>query len=112
MYYENPDGVSVHDGFPNPATDAALQNLDLNRLLVWHSVSTFFMAVDGNDWQDQGIYQGDIAIIDRALNPKLIDRVVWLRDSEFRVSPLHKVPEGSEVWGVVTAIIHRFRSWT
>lgn len=108
-YHENPDGVSVHDGFPNPATDISLQSLDLNSLLIQNSASTFFMLIQGNDWARQGIFADDVAIIDRALAPKPNDPVVWIRDDIFTISPRHKLPEGAEVWGTVTAIIHRYR---
>jgi DNA polymerase V len=109
MYYENPDGVSVHDGFPNPATDSSLQAIDLNSLLVRHSASTYFMNIAGNEWARQGIFSGDLAIVDRALAPKPNDPVVWIREDVFTISPRHKLPEGAEVWGTITSVIHRFR---
>jgi hypothetical protein len=85
MYYNNPSGVSVHDGFPNPATDTSLQNIDLNRLLVRHSASTYFMRISGND------------------------PAIWVKDDGFAISPKHKIPEQAEVWGSVTAVIHQYR---
>lgn len=109
MYYQNPDGVQVHDGFPNPAADSSLQMIDLNALLVRNSASTFFMQVAGNDWAGQGIFAGDLAIIDRALQPKPNDPVAWVRDDEFAISPHHKLPEGAVTWGVVTSVVHRYR---
>lgn len=109
MYYSNPDGVSVHDGFPNPATDISLQNIDLNTLLVWHSASTYFMHIVSNEWANRGIFAGDIAIVDRALSPKPNDPVVWIHQDAFAISPRHKLPENAEVWGTITAIIHRYR---
>lgn len=112
MYYENPDGVSVHNGFPNPATDTSLQSIDLNSMLIRHSASTFLMRIAGNEWAKQGIYEGDIAIVDRALSARGNDPVVWTRHSELVISPKHKIPEGAEVWGAITAIIHQYRSST
>lgn len=109
MYFQQPNGVSVHDGFPNPAADSSLQTIDLNSLLVRNGASTFFMQVAGNDWARQGIFAGDLALIDRALQPKPNDPVVWVKDDEFALSPCHKLPEDAEAWGVVTATIHRFR---
>ncbi len=109
MYYENPGGVSVHDGFPNPATDSSLQTLDLNQLLIQNSASTYFMRIAGNDWARQGIFADDIAIVDRAMGPKPNDPVVWVWGSELCISPRHKLPRGAEVWGVVTAVIHQYR---
>ncbi len=109
MYYSNPQGVSVHDGFPNPAADSTLQNIDLNRLLVRHSASTFFMRIEGSGWERLGIFAGDLAIVDRALDAKPNDPVGWIKDGEFAISPLHKLPAQAEVWGVVTSVIHQYR---
>ncbi len=109
MYYQNPDGVSVHDGFPNPAADSSLQTIDLNSLLVQHTASTYFMRIAGNDWAKQGIFAGDLAIVDRALVPYGNDPVVWIHEEEFAISPKHKIPEDAEVWGVITSIIHQYR---
>src|SRR4030095_17150265 len=86
MYYENPSGVSVHTGFPNPATDASLQGIDLNKLLIQNGASTFLMRVSGNDWQAVGIWDGDLAIIDRALGPKKTDLIIWIHRDEFAIS--------------------------
>ena len=109
MYFQQPSGVSVHDGFPNPAADSSLQNIDLNSLLVRNSASTFFMQIAGNNWARMGIFDQDTAIVDRALQPKPSDPVIWIKDDDFALSPCHKVPEGAETWGVVTAVIHRYR---
>jgi SOS-response transcriptional repressor LexA len=110
MYYENPDGVSVHTGFPNPAADSSLQGIDLNNLLIWHSASTFLMQIRGNQWQEIGIFDQDIAIIDRALKPRPIDPVVWQHEGEFAISNYSSLKEGYRVFGTVTSIIHRYRS--
>lgn len=109
MYYENPDGVSVHDGFPNPATDSSLQSLDLNSLLIHHTLSTYLMRIEGNDWTRIGIFDGDIAIIDRALGAKPNDPVIWIHEDIFAISPRHKLPKEAVVWGTITAIIHQYR---
>jgi hypothetical protein len=109
MNYENPDGVSVHDGFPNPATDSSLQLLDLNQLLIRHRISTYFMRIAGSDWRELGVFSGDIAIIDRALKPKNNDLVIWWEGESFRLSPKHAVPLDTPTWGVVTSTIHQFR---
>jgi len=108
-YYENPDGVSIHGGFPNPATDASLQGIDLNKLLIKNSAATYLMRIAGNQWQTSGIFHGDLLIIDRALAPKKTDLVIWWNDGSFAISPRRRVPEGSEVWGVVAAAIHQYR---
>ena len=106
------DGVSVHTGFPNPAIDQLSQSpkltLDLNRLLIRSTVSTFLFRIQGHTWADQGIYDGDIAVIDRAMSPRANDLVISLESNDFRLSRLAQYLTDDEPWGVVTSIIHQF----
>lgn len=109
MDYKTPDGVSIHDGFPNAAADMSLQLLDLNKLLIRHRISTYFMRISDSDWQEQGIFKGDLVIVNRALKPRLNDLVIWWEAERFIISPKHSVPVDTPTWGVVTATIHQFR---
>lgn len=109
-YYQSPDAAAEHRGFPNAATDVSLQALDLNQLLIQNPVSTFMMRIAGNDFRGQGIFHGDLVIIDRAMNPKQNDLVAWLNSDEFAISPRHRLSEEALVWGVVTSVIHEFRT--
>ncbi|MEO8862967.1 MAG: S24 family peptidase [Candidatus Saccharimonadales bacterium] len=101
-------GVSVHEGFPNPATDTSLQPIDLNSLLVPRRASTYLMRISGDDWADQGIFAGDIAIIDKALSANSNDLVAWIHEDSFVLSPRHAVAQDAEVWGTITAVIHQY----
>ena len=107
-----PPGVSLHTGFPNPAADSTLGQLDLNRLLVPRPASTFLFRVRGNEWESAGIFDGDIAIIDRAPSARANNLVLYASETtgEFSVCRLRVVPADAEVWGVVTAIIHQLAS--
>lgn len=104
-------GVSVHAGFPNPAADKSLRSLDLNRLLVQNSASTYYFRVRGNDWENIGIFDGDIAVLDRALDARPNDLVIWWHESpdEFTISACKDLPQEASAWGVVTSTIHQFR---
>ncbi len=110
MYYENPEGVSVHMGFPNPAADASLQGIDLNKILIQNTLSTFMMRIEGNDWQQIGIFDGSLVLIDRALGARPNDLVIWWQGSTFAISHRHRMAKTGEVWGVVTAVIQQYRS--
>lgn len=105
------NGVSVHRGFPNPAADKAFTTLDLNTLLIEHSLSTYYFRIAGDDWQDRGIFDGDIIIADRALDARPDDLVIWWQDDsgEFSISACRSMPKEARSWGVVTAAIHQFR---
>lgn len=111
MHEERETGVSEHAGFPNPATDTSMPALDFNKLLIAHRASTYMFRVQGNDWQDAGIHDGDIAVIDRALDARNGDVVLWWSDSqgEFAIGKKSAMPPSSAIWGVVTATIHQFR---
>ena len=106
---DNTVGVSVHAGFPNPGDDRSHGGLDLNQLLVARPTSTFVFQIDGGEWESWGIFSGDMAIVDRAPDPRRADLIIWWRGSEFAISRYSTLPRGATVWGVVTAIIHQFR---
>lgn len=98
-------------GFPNAAADAADVPLDLNRLVVSHPASTFYMRMGSNTWENLGVNQGDILVIDRSSTPKANDLAVITDGDEFGlirvpVKPLAGL-EDVQVWGVVTWVIQQ-----
>jgi len=103
------DGVSVHAGFPNPAADRRLRGLDLNQLLIQTPSSTFIFRIRGEEGITQGIFDGDIAVVDRAANPRPADYVLWHDGERFKLSRPSRMAEGAIQWGVITAIIHQYR---
>lgn len=103
------DGVAIHTGFPNPAIDASLKDLDLNQLLIAHSASSYLMRIAGTHWQHLGIFDGDIAIIDRSLTARPNDIVVWWKEDSFTLSHLSQIPKQAVVFGIVTSTIHIFK---
>jgi hypothetical protein len=107
---EQDDSIVIHAGFPNPATDKSLVNLDLNQLLIQRPVSTFLFRISGSEWAKIGIFDQDIAIVDRALSPRSHEPVIWWNEQgQFSISASKDVPPDSTVWGVVTSIVHQYR---
>ena len=104
-------GVSIHAGFPNPAAerDTSTMALSLNQLLVRHPSSTFFFRLHGRGWEEQGVFDGDIAVIDRALTPRSEDLVVIWQESGFTVTRFRQAPLSITNFGVITSIIHEYR---
>lgn len=104
-------GVSVHAGFPNAATDSGGngQALDFNQMLVRNPSSTFCFRIRGHAHENHGIYDGDIAAVDRALAPRPEDLVVYFPEDSFVMQRYRSVPKNTEIWGVVTATIHLHR---
>ncbi len=109
-FYDASQGVTEHTGFPNPATDSYMVSLDITNELVKHPASTFFMEIAGNNWEQMGIFAGDIAIIDRALEPRKTDTIICWQADSFIMKKLPHVPRGTTIWGVVTNIVHKLRS--
>jgi len=107
------DGVSVHTGFPNPALERRGNSqplaLDLNRLLIRQASSTYLFRVAGHLWADQGIFDGDIAVIDRAAQAHSRDLIITWREKDMVLIRQNQLTEEDKPWGVVTAIIHQYR---
>lgn len=119
----------VQAGFPSPGDDLESSPLDTNELLVKNPAATFFMRVGGKSMQDSGIYEGDIVVVDRSLDPKDKDIVVAVVNGSFTLkilelyagkpvlAPSNKdfssISFGEEdemsVWGVVTSVIRKIR---
>ena len=78
----------IKAGFPTPAEDYLQESLDFNRDLIKHPESTFYGRVDGDSMIDAGICDGDIAVIDRSIDPQDGDVVVGYVNGEFKIKYL------------------------
>ena len=119
----------VKAGFPSPAEDIR-EKLDLMKLLVRHKASTFFFRVSGVSMVDADMDEGDIIIVDRAVEPYNGCKAVCYIDGEYTVKrmeildgsvrlmpanelntkykPIEINPDNSfMVWGVVTYVIKK-----
>lgn len=74
----------VKAGFPSPAEDIR-EKLDLMKLLVRHKASTFFFRVSGVSMVDADMDEGDIIIVDRAVDPYNGCKAVCYIDGEYTV---------------------------
>ncbi len=90
-------GCPVAAGFPSPAEDWIECRLDLNRDLIKHPVATFYVRVRGNSMIDEGLKDGNIAIVDRAAETCNGHVVVARVGAEFTIKKLRITPEG-EIW--------------
>ena len=111
----------VSAGFPSPAEDYAQKRLDINDYLVRNPVSTFFFTVKGDSMKEADIFEGDILVVDRSIEPthghiviafvngeRLVKRLsirdgrVTLLAGNPEYPPLKLRPGNElEVWGVV-----------
>ena len=74
----------VMAGFPSPAEEMR-ERLDLIKLLVKHKASTFFFRVNGVSMVDAAMDEGDIIIVDRAIDPYNNCKAVCYIDGEYTV---------------------------
>ncbi|WP_292505284.1 LexA family transcriptional regulator [Methylobacterium sp.] len=113
---------SVACGFPSPAEDSLERPLDLNDLHGIGAPSVFLVRVAGESMIGRGLFPGDIAVVDKARQPRTGCIVVACLNGEFTMKtylcrdghvilqaenpafPNIEVPEAADftVWGVVT----------
>ena len=116
----------VEAGFPSPADDYMEGPLDLNEHVIKHPSATYFVRASGDSMTGAGIFDGDLLIVDRSLEPAhgrvaivevdgqltvkrlFKSRGRFLLQSENVNYPPIKPQEGDEVmvWGVVTHVLH------
>ena len=123
---------SIKAGFPNSADDYMHESLDFNRDIIKHPEATFYGRVEGDSMIDLAIEEGDIAVIDRSIEPEHGDIVVSYIDGEFNIklldlthkkdgyielksanpnAPNFRINEGDNfrVWGVVIWTIKQWK---
>ena len=124
--------AGIFCGFPSPAQDYMDRTLNLNEDLIKHPPATFYAKAMGDSMEEAGIEEGDILVIDRALDPRDGDIVIAHVNGEFTVKYLDiskkdkgivKLIPGNPrygeivmhdgdqliIWGVVSNIIKRLR---
>jgi len=91
----NPDGMPYFDtgisaGFPSPADDFMENRLSLDVTLIDDTESTFFARVNGNSMIGAGLYDGDLLVIDRSVEPYDGCIAVCFVEGEFTVKRIKK----------------------
>nr|QLG01646.1 Error-prone repair protein UmuD [Klebsiella pneumoniae] len=112
-------------GFPSPAADYTEEELDLNAYCIRRPAATFFVRAIGDSMKEMGLHSGDLMVVDKAEKPLQGDIVIAETDGEFTVKRLQLTPriallpmnpayptlypEDLQIFGVVTAFIHKTR---
>jgi len=114
-------------GFPSPAQDYVEAELDLNQYCISRPSSTYFVRAIGNSMTDIGLHSGDLLIVDKAEQARHGDIVIAEVEGEFTVKrlllkprlglqamnptypTLWPAPEHLQIFGVVTAFVHKTR---
>lgn len=72
----------VRAGFPSPADDYTEQPLDLNEHLIRHPAATYYVRAHGDSMLQLGIYDGDLLVVDRSIEPHNGDVVIAALNGE------------------------------
>jgi DNA polymerase V len=117
--------TSVAISFGSPAAESGVGRLDLNDILIRHPQASFLMRIAGRSMREAGIDDGDLALVDRAINAAHGHVVIAVVGDEFICRRLHRRGtqvrlqasdpdcadlvaddgEAFQVWGVVTNVI-------
>lgn len=120
--------VGISAGFPSPADDFIELSIDLNKQLIRNRDTTFFAKVKGHSMKNAGIFDGDLLIIDKSLEPqnnkiaicqidgeftvkriKIEENIVWLIAENEDYEPIKVTPENElMIWGIVIHCIKSF----
>jgi len=115
------------NGFAAAADDYMERGIDLNEQLILNKPATFFFRMNGDAMMEDGIFSGDVLIVDRSLKPSSGKIIVAVLDGELLVRRIQRnansveliaankkmssiqlpaFDDRSNVWGVVTCVIH------
>ena len=86
-------------GFPSPADDFIELSIDINKEYIKNRDTTFFAKVKGNSMINAGIFDGDLLIIDKSLEPQNNKIAVCQIDGSFTVKRI-KIEKDVIWWSI------------
>jgi DNA polymerase V len=114
--------IGISAGFPSPADDFIELTINLNQEFIKNKDTTFFARVKGHSMKNAGIFDGDLLIIDKSIEPqnnkiaicqidgeftvkriKIEKDIIWLIAENEDYKPIKVTPENDFIiWGIVT----------
>lgn len=92
----------VRAGFPSPADDYIDKPLDLHQHLIRHPSATYYVRAQGDSMVNFGIFDGDLLVVDRSLDPVHGDIVIAALSGELTCKVLDlqnsKLISGNDVY--------------
>ncbi|TWP23156.1 translesion error-prone DNA polymerase V autoproteolytic subunit [Apibacter muscae] len=87
----------IQAGFPSAADDFYTERIDLNKELIKDPDTTFLARVRGDSMKDMRIFNGDLILVDRSLEPKDGNIAVCYIDGEFTLKKLKIIKQEGKV---------------
>jgi len=100
----------VTAGFPSPAEDYVEGRIDLNRDLIKHPLSTFYVRVSGDSMVGAGIMPGALLVVDRVVEALGGHIVVARIGDELCVKRLSMGDDGESTSSRRTSVMHLLRT--
>lgn len=109
-------------GFASPAQSFVKERLNIHDILVDNETATFFFEIESTDYRQAAFRKGNIIVVDRSKSLTKQCLIVAVLQNEFAIIHLsgrpnqwnainiktnEAVEEEFELWGVITATIHR-----
>lgn len=121
-------GPAASAGFGNHAEPFEDGSLNLHTHVVENPDATFFMRAKGDSMRDVGIFDGDLLVVDKSIQPRAGHVVVAIVNDEFFVKTLKRAGSNFRlasanadypdiepgewdtvrIWGVVRASVRQF----
>ena len=116
--------------FGSPAGESGVTRLDLNEILIRHPQAAFLVRIAGSAMREAGIDDGDLALVDRAIDACHGQVVIAVHQDEFLCRRLCRRGEALglqatdssvadiwagdvdvfDIWGVVTHVVKQVSS--
>ena len=120
------ENTAITAGFPSPAERAHEHRLHIDDLIVRHPEATFFVKMESSAMIGAGVFEGDMLVVDRSVEPTqgsivlatvdddfLVRRLTrrgdeWYLESASKEYELRKINRefSMSIWGVVTHSVH------
>lgn len=91
---------SVRAGAPQQVDEASVELVSLDSLVIAKPSATFLLPIKGDSMEDAGIYDGDVAVVERTSAVEVGQFVVAMVDGEFTLKEL------GEAGGIPVLIAH------
>ncbi|WP_028454345.1 LexA family protein [Chitinilyticum litopenaei] len=118
---------NVPAGLPAAANDAMSDSLSVDEFLIPRPSTSLLVRIKGDSMMDAGIFDGDIAVIEKRHAANLGDFVLAIVDNEYTLKELGRDKQGYvllphnrdyqpiraeqslEIFGVMTGLIRKYR---